>query len=438
MKPLGKNRLQTAFLLTMGALLLLFVLLLLWGNIGGQTSVFYMEGRDFQADTLLTEEYARGLDPYDYGDGAARTPFPHKNYLPLAYLIFNLMDGLGGRDVSAPMAVILSVAAMALCAAALLLLLWMLMDARKGKRWLLAATLLLSAPSLYAFERGNIVLLSAVLSTLFLYGYDRDSRLTREVAFLALAASAALKIYPALFGLLLLFEKRWKEAARLVLYGLAFALLPFLCIEGGLRNLPLLLSNVQAHVAFYDIYTYPRYGFRLLGSLLYNTHWTVSWLENNLWRVSEWMYRLCPILDAVLSVGCVLAAWRCEKKWQKVLALTLVLINYPLNSGMYTALYLLPAVALLLSDDSLTTRAFWCLVPLTVILSPVQIALPWEALHMTDPVLCSLSDILKNLACYGLFAGFGVWGFLALMQLYLKNVKRRKHSTASTVNGAGI
>ena len=61
----------------MAALFFTFLLLLSLGNLGGQKSAFYLEGRDFMADAVKTEEYARNLDPYDYTLGSAREAFPH-------------------------------------------------------------------------------------------------------------------------------------------------------------------------------------------------------------------------------------------------------------------------------------------------------------------------------------------------------------------------
>jgi hypothetical protein len=425
-RMISKDRLQTAFLLMMAALFFTFLLLLSLGNLGGQKSAFYLEGRDFMADAVKTEEYARNLDPYDYTLGSAREAFPHKNYLPLAYVLFYVMDAASLHDTASPWAMVVAVTVTAACGASLFFALkQLILSSGKGKGLLLALALLATAPSLYALERGNIIILTVTLCAFFLYGYDQKSGLLRELSFLALAAAAALKIYPALLGLLLIYEKRWREALRLIAYGVVFALGPFLLIQGGFKNLPLLLENVRAHVAFYDVYTYPRYGFRLTGSLFYESHWANAFLENNLWKVSLLMYRVLPWVDVLLSLGCVCFSAFSGKKWLRALALMLVIINYPLNSGSYTALYLLPVMALLLSDESLTRKALWCFIPLMLILQPLQIALPYGRLGMTDPVLCSFTDLIRNFSCYGLFVVLGIIGFLRVGKKLMGRTRKK-------------
>ena len=418
-KPVSKERLQTAFLLCMLALTVAFLALYLCGDALGQSGAFYLGGREFQDDAVNTEVMARALDPYGYGDGAARVPYAHANYPPLAYVLFFLMDAVSLRGQVPAWQTAVAVACMALSAAALFTALYRLSagaDAlSRRRRALLCGALLLSAPSLYALERGNIIVLAAALCTAFLAGYRSENRTARELSFLALAAAAALKVYPALLGLLLLYERRWREAARLMLYGAALTLLPFLCLNGGFHNVPLLLENVQAHKAFYDMYIYPRYGFRLLASIFYDAHFTLPWLENNLWRVSEILYRVFPAVDALLSVGCLCTVFTDRPQWQKTLAVMLVLVNQPLNSGAYTAVYLLPPLLLLLTEraagKSESKGTVATLAALLVLLSPLQLALPWRALGMTAPILCSLSDVLRNVVCYALFTVYAVKGF---------------------------
>ena len=93
-------------------------------------------------------------------------------------------------------------------------------------RILLTAAILLSYPMLYQFARGNIIVISLLFTLLFFYLKDSPVRWQREAALICLAVAAGLKIYPALFGLVLLFEKRWKDAGRCVFYGLLLFFLP--------------------------------------------------------------------------------------------------------------------------------------------------------------------------------------------------------------------
>lgn len=57
---------------------------------------------------------------------------------------------------------------------------------------------------------------------------DNDNKIIHELSLICIAISAGFKIYPAIFGMIYIVEKRWKEAARLVLYGVFFFFSPFI------------------------------------------------------------------------------------------------------------------------------------------------------------------------------------------------------------------
>lgn len=82
------------------------------------------------------------------------------------------------------------------------------------------------------YERGNSVMTVLVLLLIALNWRDSSSKVKRELAMLLIAVCAGIKIYPAIFGLLYIKEKRWKEAIRLVLYGLILFFGPFLFFLG--------------------------------------------------------------------------------------------------------------------------------------------------------------------------------------------------------------
>ncbi len=73
----------------------------------------------------------------------------------------------------------------------------------------------------FAFERGNLVLYAMVFLMIGLALRDSSNKAFRELSLVMVAVSAGFKLYPALFGFLWIAEKRYKEAARLVVYGLA-------------------------------------------------------------------------------------------------------------------------------------------------------------------------------------------------------------------------
>lgn len=83
----------------------------------------------------------------------------------------------------------------------------------------------------FAFERGNLVLYAAVFLMFGLALRDSPNKILREIALIMIAIAAGFKLYPALFGFIWIAEKRYKEAARMVVYGLASFFVPFLFVD---------------------------------------------------------------------------------------------------------------------------------------------------------------------------------------------------------------
>lgn len=88
-----------------------------------------------------------------------------------------------------------------------------------------------SYPLMYCMERGNIVSLAVAFTAFFVFFRDSESKAIREISYICLALAAGLKLYPAIFGLLLLFDKKYKEAIRLVVYGILAVVIPFILIS---------------------------------------------------------------------------------------------------------------------------------------------------------------------------------------------------------------
>lgn len=83
----------------------------------------------------------------------------------------------------------------------------------------------------FAFERGNLVLYATVFLMFGLALRDSPNKILRELSLIMVAVSAGFKLYPALFGFLWIAEKRYREAARMVVYGLASFFVPFLFVD---------------------------------------------------------------------------------------------------------------------------------------------------------------------------------------------------------------
>ena len=71
---------------------------------------------------------------------------------------------------------------------------------------LIAFSIIISGPFIFTLERGNIILVALLFLLLYVLLYNSDNRKYRYLAYIALAISASIKIYPALFGLMIIYK----------------------------------------------------------------------------------------------------------------------------------------------------------------------------------------------------------------------------------------
>ena len=102
---------------------------------------------------------------------------------------------------------------------------------------------LFNLPLLYLIERGNLLLYALPALFFFLFYYHSEKKGLAECSLFALAFAIALKLYPALFALLLLKERRLGAFLRVALYSLLLLLLPSLPF-GGVGGIFQMAQNV--------------------------------------------------------------------------------------------------------------------------------------------------------------------------------------------------
>ncbi len=100
--------------------------------------------------------------------------------------------------------------------------------------------ILISAPFVFCYERGNIILLCLVCCMGFCYFRSKGKT---KASILSLALAVGLKIYPAVFGLIELKTGNKKKIARMVIVSIIVFVLPFAFFPRG--SIGLLLNNIQ-------------------------------------------------------------------------------------------------------------------------------------------------------------------------------------------------
>jgi hypothetical protein len=205
-----------------------------------------------------------------------------------------------------------------------------------GIKLLVAIASLLTAPFLFSVERGNSIILVIALMMAFFFGHDSENKIVKELSLIALAVAAALKISPALLGILLIYKKDWKAAVRTIIYGIIMFFGPFLLLKGGFANIPLMIRNIRLNNEYY---------MSKWGLTLYYT------LTNYGAPESVALFNITGIISKVLCAIMLIAAFKFERKSDVAMVLGLSLVIFPDHSGYYNLLYLFPPLIVLLNEE---------------------------------------------------------------------------------------
>lgn len=202
-------------------------------------------------------------------------------------------------------------------------------------------SILFSIPFLFgAVERGNIILLVIGLLLFAFYFRDSDKMLYKEIALILIAVCTAIKVYPAIIGLIYIKEKRYKEAFRLLIYGILFFFVPFV-FTGGFQGL---MQYIRV-LSEFGTRTISRW--TSINSFIYAT---ADALKPGIDKQS-----LLPLVLAVENVFLfinVLSFFKCKKKFVSYILLCSILSVYVSDSYRYTAVYMLiPFIYFLLKEE---------------------------------------------------------------------------------------
>ena len=210
---------------------------------GAASRAFFEQGRDRFGDFRMPRVCA------DWGYANDRQPLRDSCYPALGSLLVKPFPFAAGGWFAGLGALLWAAAFLALA------------DGRKGLVPLAAC--LVSAPMVFALERGNPIVHAAAASLLFVAWHDAEARWKRGVAYVSLAVAAALKIVPAVLGVLLLGRARqldggtgnwWRTCLRdggaLAALGACLFFVPFVWC-GGCEGFAQWLRNAAENAAAY-------------------------------------------------------------------------------------------------------------------------------------------------------------------------------------------
>ncbi len=209
--------------------------------------------------------------------------------------------------------------------------------------WFFPILMVFSYPVIYCIQRGNILLLTMVLSMFFVFYRNDERKWVRELSYIALALAAGLKLYPAVFGLLLITDKKYKQAVRLLLSGLAAVILPFFFYD-GIESIKDLFENLKN---FSDVST-KTVGFNFVTSDVISR---ILWVTLGVDFLPTKSFLFSANMLGALFMFVIL-----REEWQKVLCLSYLFMNLSSSGRIYILIFMLIPFALFLKKDSFRKR----------------------------------------------------------------------------------
>lgn len=394
-----KEKSKKLFIFLLFFLQICFVVGLVANYNGNQANIFFIKADNYLADYINVAKYSSERNPYfnDINGNGEHA------YLPLSYTIFNFLSKLSNYTETDEWSAGYSKLSLAeinmiiiLLTLVFFIVLRKMMAGSNVINDILILSLFGSGIYLFTYERGNIIILAAVLAAIYLCGYESENKIYKHLAFACLALSAGLKGFPAIFGILLIYKRKWKDAACLMLYGLIAAFVPFIFLENGFGNIPQWLVNLKTCNEIYKYRYFPRFGYLAFLSAI------IALPERYL------VYRdtLNSILSAVTTVSCIiLVVTNCLQKikWKKYLALTLVLLMFPTNSALYCGIYMFPIIVLFFSEEHCKFDTIY-LILFIIFLNPFQIciwgySITWHMANFAAMIMFGLM-LLENIKLF--------------------------------------
>jgi len=207
--------------------------------------------------------------------------------------------------------------------------------------------LLVTAPFIFMFDRGNYLLLTITFFYVFVYFYYVKPN--DVLSSVMLAFMIAGKIYPALLLFLLIFDKKWKNFFLTVGVTIGITLLGFCFFqEGFFANFVAFLGNLFDFASGSGDEAANVYFSVGLTALLRFPF--VVW---NGIKIPEWY----PVGYIYVIIAVILVLWsfwnfrKEESSWKKLMLLTVLMVFLTPNSYMYNLTYLLPVMLIFIIKD---------------------------------------------------------------------------------------
>ena len=252
----------------------------------------------------------------------------------------------------------------------LLFLGWFIYQAVKGQGWVKdgfnTLSLLITLPVIFLLDRGNYVILTFICLALFFFYYDTR----KDLSLFSLAAAISMKIYPVIYLVLLLMDRRFKDLIKIVFCVFIFSIFPLVVFKQSVfTSLKYFLSSIAVFSSGPDrLWVYLSYNLSMDTLLKYiGFFWGVP--------ISEQINIIYFVFKSLLITLCIFLLFFEKNNWKRVLILTLIMILMPSMSMEYNLIYIyLPVYLFLISETNRKTDQLYLVVfTLLLIIKPYYV-----------------------------------------------------------------
>lgn len=281
---------------------------------------------------------------------------------------------------------------------------------------LLIFVIFMSGPFLFLLERGNLCIIALLLCFVYLMLYDSEIKIYRIISYLCLAAAAAIKIYPAIFGIFSLKKRKLdREVFLLIMLGLTMFLGPF-AFFGGVNGFQKFVFGLSGTAG-----TYSRDGFGYDFSIYNLCRLLISLFEGHQTKVAY----IPPVI--VISLIGIIGLFCAKEFWQQICMCSLLIAFIPKFSMQYNLCYLLIPLIYMFKSPAKKIHGLY-LILFIMILYPypyvgidgVNYMLGFEFSH-----LFSVGHAIMYVGLLGMFLSITVEGVIEKIKL-LRNKNNKK------------
>ena len=323
--------------------------------------LLFLDSSDTGMDFFHSIEYVHGRKPYE----RFNTLYP-----PLANLFFYILfrfvpawqygtwmptfeESIRVRGTPIDLRVwqptmVLFIVFVAVSVIALLILAQKCVNSKTGiHKDLFSVSILLGYGVLYSLERGNIIIISFLCCLFFMRYKDSKNRLLNALAIVMLAIGAGLKIYPALLGIILIYDKQYKKALIAVGLGILSLVLPTLIFHERLSGIGMFLNILSSHAEASSFVT-DGYSFDRICNTIIQLIASASGREvgDAGMALSSFLSKLnLPMM--ILTLGC---GFFMEKRWQKALVCCTAMMLFSFQYPYATIFFLIPLIMMVAEE----------------------------------------------------------------------------------------